>query len=105
MNVHVTLKGRMDQYNAKGKYDTESGILTVLKGSRVSETLNPSKTFSTNKVEKIRKNSVNGGTVKNDVDFKSASAAAIFVTGNSTNGLRVWKTQEGIPLKNYLQNL
>jgi hypothetical protein len=41
------------------------------------------------------------GCVKEDVIFKSASTAANFVTGSSTNGLTSWKTEEGKAIRGY----
>ena len=41
-------------------------------------------------------------SAKQDVAFKSASTAANFVTGRSTNGLITWKNSDGIILKSLL---
>ena len=42
---------------------------------------------------------VDGTRVIKDVPFKSASTAANFVTGASTNGLTAWKDENGKTLK------
>lgn len=39
-----------------------------------------------------------------DVTFKSASTAANFVTGTSTNGLKVWKDKKGTTLKELISS-
>lgn len=44
-------------------------------------------------------------TVKAEVTFKSASTAAIFVTGGSTNGLTAWKTKEGKTIKEAIKEI
>ncbi|EFA23833.1 hypothetical protein BIFGAL_02942 [Bifidobacterium gallicum DSM 20093 = LMG 11596] len=40
--------------------------------------------------------------VSKDVHFKSASTAANFVTGASTNGMAAWKTKDGKSIKDAL---
>ena len=44
----------------------------------------------------------NDHSIKTNVQFKSSSSAANFVTGMSTNGLLAWKNEDGIPLKNLI---
>ena len=39
------------------------------------------------------------GKLLEDMEFKSPSAAAMFVIGNSSNGLVDWKTKDGVMLK------
>lgn len=43
------------------------------------------------------------GKLIEDVEFPSASTAALFVIGNNVNGLQDWKTRDGVPLKNFLR--
>ncbi len=43
---------------------------------------------------KVNKN----GILQEDTEFSSPSAAAIFVTGVSSNGLKVWKSKDGTSL-------
>lgn len=57
--------------NAKGEFDPTTRSLTVLKGN----------------------------VLQTDVAFKSASTAANFVTGTSTNGLTAWKDKDGKTIK------
>lgn len=42
--------------------------------------------------------------LQDDMLFSSPSYAAAFIIGGNTNGLMDWKTKEGIPLKNLLNN-
>lgn len=90
--------------HAEAKYDKKEGFFTVLKGSRVSEGVNHNGTFrGANSVEKARKlGNVTDCIVMKEVTFSSASTAANFVTGTSTNGLLAWKNEEGVSLKKIL---
>lgn len=73
---------------------------TVLKGSKISSEITYSEKFRGAKsIEKAREGVVDGTLLIKDVTFKSASTAANFVTGTSTNGLKVWKDKKGTTLK------
>jgi hypothetical protein len=50
----------------------------------------------------MRETNVKDGKVIKDVCFKSASTAANFVTGSSTNGMLAWKDKDGNNLKEIL---
>lgn len=94
--MEVYLKGRVIGYDAKGEYDKETRKLIVYKGSRVSPDVSYTKTFkAAAKIEEARKGAVENGIVLHDIEFTSASTAANFVTGRSTNGMIAWKTVEG----------
>lgn len=98
--MDVYLKRRNGSTDAKGVFDPETKSLTVLKGSIVSETVAHTEKFrGANTIEKYREQYVKGNKVKGDVFFKSASTAANFVTGSSTNGLTAWKDAEGRSIK------
>lgn len=89
--------------NAKAEYDKKTGKVVVLKGSVISKSISGGSFRSAKSVEKLR----NSGCVKDytlimDVEFKSPSTAANFVTGSSTNGLLAWKTVDGKKLKDLL---
>ena len=90
--------------NAIAEWNQNTNTFKVLKGSVVSESIATHTKFRSAKtIEKTRAN----GTVVNrilmtDVLFKSASSAANFVTGSSTNGLEAWKDITGKKLKNIL---
>ena len=43
-----------------------------------------------------------GNVLLIDVAFKSASTAANFVTGSSTNGLTAWKDSDGKTIKDII---
>lgn len=89
---------------AYADFDEESGSFTVLKGSTVSEDVVTTGTFrGANSIIKAREGFVVGRTVTQDAVFTSASTAANFVTGRSTNGLIAWKTKDGKTLKEYLK--
>ena len=99
MKVFLKRK-RNSEIDAKGIYDPETGALTVLKGSKVSGEIHFTKTFrGANKIDQFWDEYVDGIIVKCDVTFKSASTAANFVTGGSTNGLIAWKTEDGKALR------
>lgn len=94
---------RKNGINAFAEYDKASGRFIVLKGSKVSDSVTLSETFRGAKsIEKSREDTVLNDIVIKDVVFKSASTAANFVTGVSTNGLIVWKDENGKNLKDIL---
>lgn len=98
--MEVFLKRKNNTTDAKGVYDPETKALTILAGSIVSETVAHTERFrGANTIEKYRGQYCIGRKVKQDVSFKSASTAANFVTGNSTNGLTAWKDAEGKSIK------
>lgn len=85
---------------AVADYDMTSKSFVVLKDSVISETIAYSEKFRGAKsIEKSRVGVVDGTRVIKDVPFKSASTAANFVTGASTNGLIAWKDESGKTLK------
>lgn len=91
---------------AAAEYDTASGAFIVLKDSTVSETIAYSEKFRGAKsIEKSRVGVLDGTRVIKDVPFKSASTAANFVTGASTNGLTAWKDENGKLLKAILAEM
>ncbi len=98
MRLYLTRK--KGSVNAQVDYNVESGEFVVLKGSKISETIAYSEKFRGAKsIEKQRTNTVKNATVICDVSFKSASTAANYVTGASTNGLISWKDENGKSLK------
>ena len=96
----IYLKSRTKKYDAKAEYNKNDGKVVVFKGSTISDTVSQGSFRSAKSVETLRKS----GCVKNnklveDVSFKSASSAANFVTGSSTNGKLAWKDENGTALK------
>lgn len=88
---------------AKGEYDPATRSLTVLRGSVLSATITYTEKFRGAKsIEKSRAGVLKENVLQKDVAFKSASTAANFVTGTSTNGLTAWKDKEGKSIKEYI---
>ena len=86
--------------NASGEYDVTTRALTVLAGSVLSEGIAYTEKFRGAKtIEKARDGIVVNRVLKKDITFKSASTAANFVTGSSTNGLIAWKDETGRTIK------
>ncbi len=100
MKLYLTVA--KENVKAIAEYDEKTKEFKVLKGSTVCKDISHSATFSGNSIKKVRDRSVENNTVIKDVTFKSASTAANFVTGTSTNGLMVWKDKEGKRLKQIL---
>ena len=101
--MKVYLDRKNDLTKAEGEYDRKKGTLIVKKGSVVSKEVRYSNTFhGSQAIEKLRSQYVIDGIVHKDVAFSSASAAANFVCGSSTNGLIAWKTDKGIKLKDII---
>lgn len=89
--------------NAKGEYDPVTRSLTVLRGSVLSATIAYTEKFRGAKsIEKSRAGVLKDNVLQKDVVFKSASTAANFVTGTSTNGLTAWKDNNGRSIKEYI---
>ena len=88
---------------AQAEYLPEEGTFTVLKGSKISGVIAYTEKFRGSKsIEKSRAGVVDGNVVTKNVTFKSASTAANFVTGSSTNGRTAWKDANGKKLKDIL---
>ena len=101
--MKVFIKREKTGVDAKGEFNLNEGTLTVFAGSRLCERIAFSDKFRGAKtIEKTREGIVKGGVLKKDVTFKSASTAANFVTGSSTNGLTAWKTENGEKLKDLI---
>lgn len=99
--MKVFLKSMRNRYEAIGEYFPDTRKLIVKAGSKVSENVSEGKFRSTKAVLRLR----NSGCLKNgiligDIEFKSPSTAANFVTGTSTNGMMAWKDSNGNALKN-----
>ena len=102
--MKVYLKRVKNNIEAIGEYDVETKTLTVLKGSRVSNSIAYTEKFRGAKtIEKHRKGNIENNVLKVDMIFKSASTAANLVTGSSTNGLVAWKTENGETLRNLVK--
>lgn len=97
--MKVYLISNRNNLHASGEYSPDDGSLVVLKGSLLSRTISDSKTFRGIKsIVKSREGIVNDDILQKDIFFKSPSTAANFVTGTSSNGNRLWKTEDGTPI-------
>jgi len=97
--MKVYLVSKKKKLNATGEYFPEDKSLIVYKGSLLSETISESKTYRGRKSILIsREGIVEKNILQEDVRFKSPSTAANFVTGTSSNGNRLWKTSDGVPI-------
>ena len=98
--MKLYMKRKNKTIEAVAEYDLENGSVTVLKRSTVSANIAYSEKFRGAKsIEKSRSEYVENGIVIKDAYFKSASTAANFVTGSSTNGLTAWKSEIGKTLQ------
>ncbi len=103
--MNVVLTNRAKTYLAIGTYDPSTKTLVVKAGSTVSKDIAYSPTFrGTKTIEKLRAQYVVDGITTEDVLFSSPSSAANFITGSSSNGMVLWKTEEGISIKQALAN-
>ena len=100
MNFNLFAGKENGRYYAKARY--KNGQVTVLKGSIISNNVS-------HKIQpvvlKIRNNKelVEGNILLQDIVFRSPSTAASFVTGNISNGNRVWKNKNKVFLKELLE--
>ena len=102
--MKLYLKKRNSDVTAIGEYNFSTGEMLVKKGAIVSEKVTTEGKFKSVKtVMKNRELYCNGRKTKKDVVFRSASSAANFVTGISTNGLIAWKDKDGKPLKTFIE--
>ena len=99
------LKNRKGTYDATAKYDVNNHTFVVLKGSVVSKEVSKSPKFrSAKSIGKYRDGNVVEQIVQSNITFRSASTAANFVTGTSTNGCLAWKDKDGNSFKKYLES-
>lgn len=103
MKVYIIRK--RGEINATAEYNPYTKECMVLAGSVLSSKIAVSEKFrGAHTIENARKGRVEKGVLKEDVVFKSASTAANFVTGSSTNGLITWKTEDGRTIKKTLED-
>ena len=100
--MKIYLKSKHGLYDAEAEY--KDGIIIVKKGSKIqldfAEHIRGGKTAKKYREDKEYVNQE--GIVVRDCEFTSASTAAQFVTGRSTNGLVAWKVKDKVSLKNFL---
>lgn len=103
--MKVFLKMKRNNISAQGEFDIKTNSLTVIKGSQVSKNIAHTEKFkSANTIEKHRSGNVVDGKLIRDLTFKSASTAANFITGSSTNGLTAWKTEDGKTIREIVKS-
>lgn len=101
--MKLYIKREKNGIDAVCEYNEKEKSFTVLKGSKISSNIAYSDKFKGSKtIEKHRAEYAENNIVKKDAFFKSSSTAANFVTGTSSNGLRVWKDKNNTTLKDIL---
>lgn len=103
MEIKVFAKTRDGKAQADALYKGEQ--IVVLAGSKVKTTLAKS-VRGGNFVRQYLDDRTfvsPDGDVLRDCAFNSPSIAAMFVTGNTSNGYRVWKTNDGKTLGDFLK--
>ena len=103
--MNVILTNRAKAFFAKGTYEPSAKTFIVKAGATVSKDIAYSPTFRGSKaIEKLRAQYVVDGITQEDIIFKSPSTAANFVTGRSSNGLILWRTEDGTLLKDAISD-
>ena len=101
--MKVYLIREKNNINATAEFDPNPKAVTVCKGSTLSVSITRTGKFRGAKsIDERRKGVMKDNILQKDVTFKSASSAANFVTGSSTNGLITWKDKDGRTIKEIL---
>lgn len=100
--IKIHTKSRAGLYEASGIYD--EGIVTVNKGSRINNRNNPNFKPPISVANKLADRSLidENGILLQDIQFKSLSTSATLVTGRISNGMVVWKTDDGKNIRHSL---
>lgn len=93
MNINIYTSGRDKQYCAEGVYDGKKVI--VFKGATLNHFRAKTQVPEYISLLRTSRDYVEDNVLLKDCEFSSPSHAALFVTGNISNGLRVWKTEDG----------
>lgn len=103
MELRIYTKSRDGIVFAEAIYTLDKTI--VLPGSRIKNSISKSVRGYVFAKQLLNDRSCvsQDGKVLKECIFNSPSMAATFVTGNASNGYRVWKTKEGITLGNFLK--
>ena len=97
--MRVFLKSKARNCLAEGEFLEQA--FTVCKGSKISEKISNAKLSPLVKSYREDKSIVKNNILLKDITFKSSSIAGQFVLGDSVNGLRVWKDENGDSIKKY----
>lgn len=95
--IRLYLKSRSDLFDATGIYNPENNHVVVLKDAFISQT--STLTVGKNKRMRLCKKYVLDGRLKENLEFRSPSSAATFVSGTNMNGYLRWKNEKGENLK------
>ena len=102
--MKIVMTSKKVGYEATAEYDIENQTVTVKKNSILSVDIKYSATFKgANRIESLRNGIVENNILLEDITFNSLSTAANFVSGQSTNGLIKWKTENGKSVKESIQ--
>lgn len=104
MKVIMKNRSGYEEYKAFGEY--KNGKITVLKDSKIRNSIAKSNTFKlSNVANKYREdeNYVKNNIVIKDIVFDSPTAAAQFVCGHSISGILSWRSENGKTLKEILK--
>ena len=102
MRIKVFTKGR-NGYDAFGIFNGKG--ITVQKGSVIAREIASKVNPIVRKLREDKKVVSPDYVLLKDVEFRSASTAATFVTGNISNGMRVWKVEKGKDLGKYREEI
>ena len=94
--MKLYFRGRKGQFDAVADYS--NGKFCVLQGSHVSKEYKDNLCSAAKAARLNLDLQEDKQLIIKPVLFKSASAAAQFVSGHMTNGLRAWKLENGSPL-------
>lgn len=101
--INVSFKSKKRECFAEGIFDEKENTILVKKGAKIS--IRTDEKFRMSKEARKREDKAlfEKNILKKDLKFKSPSIAAQFISGSSLNGLKVWKTEDKRPLKEYLE--
>ncbi len=104
IEVYLNVRG----YEAEGMYDFKKGTLEVFAGSTFSRSTSESlqKSYQNLRKQLINnENIVSGNKFIKNYLFTAPSSASAVLTGTSTNGKILWKSAEGITLKEMIDRV
>lgn len=93
------LISRTHKFYAEGMYNPDNNHLTVLEGAKISHTSTLLEGKGRDKWLKTKNEYVKDGYLIQNLEFKTPSTAATFVSGTSMNGYMRWKNKEGTELR------
>lgn len=96
--MKVYFKSKKRDCYAEGNYDEKTNQIKIYAGAKLSKMKDEK--FRLAKEAQVRedKTLVKDFILQRDIIFKSPSVGAQFIACSSLNGLKVWKTEDGIAL-------